>query len=403
MGGRPKIFKVCFISPEYAPVSGGTGAYVNYLSKRLIRRGTQVYIITGHEENKEVKMEGNGRIFFLKTLKSPGIKSLFFFGSTLKKLKEINARFDIDIVHANLPLIPNFAIPQDFGNILISTVHSTWKGEAEAISHEPFKRLNPNEKMMVSFNPILRLFESRLLQRSKKIIAVSEYTKRELLSHYKVKSRKIQVIHNGVNTQRFRPPKDKNKIKTQMGFKKKDKIILYVGRLYSRKGLYTLIQAIPRVTRRYKDVKFVIAGEGLHNERKNLANFAAKLGVKGKTSFTGYFPDEELPKLYQASDIFLFPTLYENLPFAVLEALSTGLPVVTTKVGGIPEVITDGKNGFLVEPANPEKLADRISSLLDDSEKASEMGKLGRKVVEEKFDWEHIVDKVVKVYKEAHS
>lgn len=395
------MFKVCFISPEYAPVSGGTGAYVHYLSRALIGRGNRVYIVTGNAENKEVKIDGHGRVFFLKTLNRPGIRSLFFFASTLKRLKGINARFNIDIAHANLPLIPSFTIPQDFGNTLISTVHSTWKGEAEAIRHKPFSRLNPNEKLMVTFNPLLRVFESKLLRRSEKIIAVSEYTKRELLKHYKVKRRKIQVVHNGVNTQKFRPPKDKSEIKKQMGFKKKDRIVLYVGRLYSRKGLYTLIKAIPRVTRKHKDVNFVIAGEGLHNEREKLAHFAAKLGVKENTIFTGYFPDEKLPKLYQASDIFLFPTLYENLPFAVLEALSTGLPVVTTRVGGIPEVITNGKNGFLVETSNPEELADRTSSLLEDPRKASKMGRKGRKVVEEKFDWRHIVEEVVEIYSEA--
>jgi glycosyltransferase involved in cell wall biosynthesis len=87
----------------------------------------------------------------------------------------------------------------------------------------------------------------------------------------------------------------------------------------------------------------------------------------------------------------------------VLEALSTGLPVVTTRVGGIPEMIDSGKNGFLVEPSNSKELADKILYYLEHSAAASEMGLLARKTIESQFDWRLIVKKVVKVYDEALS
>ena len=82
----------------------------------------------------------------------------------------------------------------------MATVHSTWKGEAEAIRGEPYSRLNPNEKFMVSFNWFLRIFEERMLERANRIIAVSDFTRRELLQYYTVKESKIRVIHNGVDT-----------------------------------------------------------------------------------------------------------------------------------------------------------------------------------------------------------
>ena len=130
-------------------------------------------------------------------------------------------------------------------------------------------------------------------------------------------------------------------------------------------------------------------------------NYAKKLGVEDNIIFTGYFPDKKLPRLYQAADIFAFSTFYENLPFAVLEALSTGLPVVTTNVGGIPEMINNGKDGFLVEPANSRALADRILYYLEHPAEASEMGLLARRNIEDHFDWRLIVKKVLKVYNEA--
>jgi glycosyltransferase involved in cell wall biosynthesis len=255
----------------------------------------------------------------------------------------------------------------------------------------------------VSFNWLLRFFEERMLERSDRLIAVSDFTRRELLQYYKVKESKIRVIHNGVDVNKFQPAADKRKAKEALGFNPDDKAILSVGRLYARKGLFTLIESMVPVTRKFRNAKFIIAGKGLSNEMKKLVDYATKLGVEDNIIFTGYFPDKKLPRLYQAADIFAFSTFYENLPFAVLEALSTGLPVVTTNVGGIPEMIEDGKNGFLVEPANSRALADRILYYLEHPAEASEMGLLARRNIEDHFDWRLIVQKVLKVYDEALS
>jgi len=397
------MVKVCFLSPEYLPLSGGTGAYVYYLSNELMKLGNSASIVTGYNESRDVKINDQHRIFFIKSLKAPVVKSFLFAAAASRKLNKLRSSFPVDIAHVNLPLIPSFAVPSGFGRTLISTVHSTWKGEAEAIRGEPYSRLNSNEKFMVSFNWFLRFFEERMLERSNRIIAVSDFTRRELLQYYKVKEAKIRVIHNGVDVEKFKPATDKLKAKAELGFNPEDKAILSVGRLYARKGLFTLIESMALVTRKFRNAKFIIAGKGLSNEMKKLVSYATKLGVEDNIVFTGYFPDKKLPRLYQAADIFAFSTFYENLPFAVLEALSTGLPVVTTNVGGIPEMIASGKNGFLVEPANSRALADRILFYLEHPAVASEMGFLARETIENHFDWRLIVKKVVKVYDEALS
>ena len=397
------MVKVCFLSPEYLPLSGGTGSYVYYLSNELIKLGNSASIVTGYNENRDVEINYRHHIFFIKSLKAPVVKSFLFAAAASRKLTSIRGSFPVDIAHVNLPLVPSFAVPSGFGRTLVSTVHSTWKGEAEAIRDEPYSRLNSNEKFMVSFNWLLRFFEERMLERSNRIIAVSDFTRRELLQYYKVKEAKIRVIHNGVNVDKFKPAVDKLKAKIELGFNPEDKAILSVGRLYARKGLFTLIESMAMVKRKFKNAKFIIAGKGLSNEMKKLVRYATKLEVKDHIVFTGYFPDKKLPKLYQAADIFAFFTFYENLPFAVLEAMSTGLPVVTTTVGGIPEMIDSGKNGFLVEPANSRALANRILYYLEHPEVASEMGLLARETVENHFDWRLIVKKVVKVYDEALS
>ncbi|MEM2081869.1 MAG: glycosyltransferase family 4 protein [Candidatus Bathyarchaeia archaeon] len=397
------MVNVCFISPEYLPLSGGTGSYVYYLSNELMKLGNSAYIVTGYDESGDVKVNEQHRVFFLKTLKMPIVKSFQFAASASRKLTRMRGRLPVDITHVNLPLVPSFAVPNGFGKALISTVHSTWKGEAEAIKDEPYSRLNANEKFMVSFNWFLRFFEESMLERSNKIIAVSDFTRRELLQYYPVQAEKIRVIHNGVDTSKFKPADDKRKAKAELGLSTADKAILSVGRLYARKGLFTLIESAALVTKKFKNAKFIIAGKGLSNEMAKLVNYAAKLGVKENLVFTGYFPDKKLPRLYQAADIFAFSTFYENLPFAVLEALSTGLPVVTTRVGGIPEMIESGRNGFLVEPFNARELAAKILFYLEHPAAAAEMALSARRTIEARFDWRFIVKKVLAVYDEALS
>jgi glycogen(starch) synthase len=397
------MVRVCFISPEYLPLSGGTGAYVYYLSNELTKRGHSVYIITGYDESADVEVNEQLRVFFLKTPKTPIVKSFLFAGSAFRKLNKMRGAFPTDIAHANLPLVPSFAVPASFGKTLMSTVHSTWKGEAESIKGEPYSRLNPNEKFLVSFNWFLRIFEEKMLERSSKIIAVSDFTRRELLQYYKVKEEKIRVIHNGVDVNKFRPASDKGKAKEELGLNPEDIVILSVGRLYARKGLFTLIESMPAVVRRYRNTKFVISGKGQSNETKKLVAHAEKLGIRDNMIFTGYFPDKKLPRLYQAADVFAFSTFYENLPFAVLEAMSTGLPVVTTCVGGIPEMIDSGKNGFLVQPFSAKELSDSVLDFLEHPAEADEVGFLARKTILERFDWRFIVKKVLKVYEEALS
>jgi len=394
---------VCFVSPEYWPLSGGTGAYVYYLSNELLKNGYRIYVVTGSNQTIDVTVNDQLKVFFLKIPRTPIVKSFLLAANSYRKLNSERPNIDVDLTHVNLPLTPNFAVPPNFGKATICTVHSTWKGEAEAIRGEPFSRLNANEKFMVSFNWFLRIFEEKMLERAKKIIAVSHFTKRELTEYYQIPESKIRVIHNGVDIKKFQPAQDKRKIKSELGFNPDDLLILSVGRLYARKGLFTLIDSMPPIMNRFKNAKFVVSGKGQSDEMHKLIAHAEKIDVKNNLIFTGYYPDKKLPKLYQAADVFAFSTFYEHHPFAVLEALASGLPVVTTWVGGIPETIESGKNGFLVEPFNVKQFSDRILFLLEHTAEAAEMGQRARKTIVDQYDWRIVVKDAMEVYDEVLS
>ncbi|MEM2439800.1 MAG: glycosyltransferase family 4 protein [Candidatus Bathyarchaeia archaeon] len=379
------------------PIMGGTGSYVHYLSKILASYGNTIYIVTKGTHEEEKRICKKIWVFRLRTFKTPLLEIILFYRVSSKKLMDVGERFKIDIAHVNLPLVPSFAVPQNLGKALVATVHSTWKGEGEALKHEFFLNLNTNEKVVRGCNRVLRFFEYRLLKRSDEIIAVSEYTKKELLENYCLNPNKINVIYNGVDVNKFKPPSDRDKAKRELGLNA-GKIILYVGRLYCRKGLPTLLRCIPLVLRKFRNVKFVVSGKGFRGEEERLKALASRLKIEKNVSFIGYFPDEKLPMLYQAADIFVLPSIYENLPFALLEAMATALPVVTTSVGGIPEVIQNGRNGLLSIPLDFHDLADKILYLLENPGFASEIGVSGRKTVKDKFNWQKIVRQVLEVY-----
>jgi glycosyltransferase involved in cell wall biosynthesis len=240
-----------------------------------------------------------------------------------------------------------------------------------------------------------------MIKRANRVIAVSDFTRQELIKYYDIPENRIRVIHNGVDTYKFQPAIDKQKIKIELGLNPNDQVILSVGRLYARKGLFNLIEAIPRVVKRFKRAKFVISGKGQNDEMAKLNSYAEQLGVKDNIILTGYYPDKKLPKLYQAADVFAFSTFYEHHPFAVLEALATGLPVVTTTVGGIAETIETGKNGLLVNPTNSKQFSDALLYLLEHQTEAVEMGIRARKTIVDQYDWSILVKKTMQVYEEV--
>jgi glycosyltransferase involved in cell wall biosynthesis len=400
-GGLQETLNICFVSPEYYPISGGTGAYVNYLSRELQKRGHSVHVITRSSE-KAARTVEEDTTTYIRCAGNPLRKFIGFARSTSKKLIELNNISPFDVVHANLPLVPSFALPEELKTALVCTVHSTWKGEAEAIKSEGFRKLNLNEKFMLEFNAFLRSSEKKLMHRADALIAVSQYTKKELTEFYSISEERIHVIYNGVHVEKFKPSiRSKADLRRELGLATDRRIILFVGRLYSRKGLPTLLQAAQKVVKDSKNTQFVISGEGFKQNEEKLRKLTRQYGIEDNVSFIGYFPDEKLPNLYAAADIFVLPALYENFPFAILEAQSTGLPVVSTRVGGIPELIIDNHTGLLVDPGDHEQLADAIMKLLQDSSFAQELGRKARQVIEEKFALPLVTSQVVDLYQKV--
>ncbi len=388
---------ICLVTPEYFPISGGTGAYVYYLSHNLQKLGHNVHVVARDKKDSERMFHGI-KVHYIAGTGNALIKFFKFGRSVSKKIKELNDQIGFDIIHANLPLVPSFAIPDNSSKAIVCAVHSTWKGEALVTKRDNPKELNPNEKAMLRFNFLLRFFEKKLMNRSNALIAVSKYTVNELTQLYGISKKKVHVIYNGVDVKKFKPRSNTIELRQEFGLEEHKKIVLFVGRLYHRKGLEILLHSIVEVLAVFNDVQFVISGTGFKKKELSLRLLAKELKIEDHVKFLGYVPDEKLPFLYSSSNIFVLPAIYENFPFAILEAQSSGLPVISTKVGGIPEFLVDNENGFIIEPGNSLQLSQKLIEILQNPELAKKMGKQGRDLTEKNLNWQIITKQVVNLY-----
>lgn len=182
--------------------------------------------------------------------------------------------------------------------------------------------------------------------------------------------------------------------------------ILFLGGLTARKGIIELINVIPIIIAKKAGIRFTIAGFPLSSEKKlleELKNKSMDPNLKMFVDLKINFPESEKKNLYKTSDIFILQSYDEGLPFTILEAMSFGLPVITTPVGAISEFIEDGKNGFLIQPGDVDALSEKIIYLIEHPEICEMMGKNNIKKIYEEFSHDKMIEKVDKIYKKLLS
>ncbi|MGC9202097.1 MAG: glycosyltransferase family 4 protein [Thermoproteota archaeon] len=236
-----------------------------------------------------------------------------------------------------------------------------------------------------------------VLMNSFKIVSVSEALVDEASSWLKIPREKFVVIPNGVDPDLFKPSPENSSIKNK--YNVDGPLVLYVGRLWYNKGLHLLLLAFKSVVQTIESAKLLVVGDGpLRNE---LVNVARRLNLMNNVVFVGEVDNKELPNYYNSCDVFALPSVFEGQGIAALEAMSCGKPVVAFNVGGIPEVVEDGKTGFLVKPYSIKDFSESIIKLLKDPGLRKAMGIEGRKVAEQKFQWKNIVKQLINVYLDA--
>ena len=222
------------------------------------------------------------------------------------------------------------------------------------------------------------------------IISNSFSGKRVLVEKGKIKSKKIIVIPNGVKSNQKRKPY----LKREIGFDVEETVIGTVGNLREVKDHKTFIKVASEISRKFQNIKFLIAGKGpLERELKKIAELS---GLKKKIVFVGFI--KEIEKVYSAIDIFVLTSFWEGCPLSILEAMSFGIPVVSFSVGDVPYIIQNGKDGFFVKDRDFTELIEKIKLLLKNETLRDKIGKNAKEKIRREFTVEKMVKRYTDIY-----
>lgn len=214
-----------------------------------------------------------------------------------------------------------------------------------------------------------------------------------------VPATKLRIIPNGLDTDRFTwTPEIRVQVRKALGLQEECFLWLAVGRLEQQKDYPNLLAAFARVARERQNVLLYVAGQG--SLREDLENQVRSMGMEGRVKFLGLRRD--VPRLLAAADGFVLASAWEGLPNVVMEALAASIPVVATRVGGVPELVLDGKSGFTVPPKDPDALAQAMLRLMAlPREIRFRMGQTGRAYVEAHYGLENVVNQWEKLFLEC--
>ncbi|HOX54459.1 MAG: glycosyltransferase [Candidatus Omnitrophica bacterium] len=352
---------------------GGVEELLRIIAMGLNREKYNVYVCCIEEGGQTAKelMEAGIKVDIL------GMKSYHNLFNILRLKKYIKER-KIDIIHSHMYFANTFgriAALLAGTPVLISTSYSTYY---------EFKRRNI---LMINF---LSKFTDR-------IIAASNSIKEFAVKQQRIPADKFQVIYDCASTDKFSKHVDSFAVKRALGIDSDYQVVGCVARLNEVKGHAYLIRAAKEVLKNNPRIKFLLVGDG--PLRQELEQLSVQLGIKDNVIFVGSRRD--IPEMLAAMDIFVLPSaLREGCPLSILEAMAMSKPVVASRLGGIPEEIEDGKSGILVPPKDSAALADAIIKLLSDKNLSVTMGKAGRKIFEEKFSKEVMLNKLESLYDE---
>ena len=231
-----------------------------------------------------------------------------------------------------------------------------------------------------------------------RVVCVSEAVRKVVLEREKLDERRVVVIRNGIDLLDL--PKQRGKdgsVRQESGLDEEHLVVGMVANYHRPiKGVTYLLDAIPAIVSQVPSARFLLVGGGYNNEFL-LQKMTKATGIEQYLTIAGY--QKDIHRYYEAMDLSVLPSLSEGLSITLLESMNYGLPVVATHVGGNPEVVEDGKTGYLVPPRDDHALADRIVRLLKNRELRLRMGEEGRRRVESHFQMQDVANQYMELYR----
>lgn len=382
--GKKKL-KILMAIAQYYPVIGGAEIQAKRLSENLVKNGFSVSVFTVKKKStlKSFEEINEVKVYRLRFFKIPKFGKYFLLRCEFFYLLFKGRNFDIFHCHQGL----------GFSSIAVLVAKILKKPSIVKIS-------NTGERFdlkVLKKTYIIGFILSEIIKRADKIIYLSEKMKQELLRNG-VKKEKLLKIPNGVDTKEFKIPEKEEKIKFKklLGIGEDIPVIIYTGTIQKKKNLKILIKLAEAMKKEGKKYKVLIVGDG--PERKTMEKEVREKELENFIVFTGR--QKNVKSFLYASDIFVLPSFVEGLSNSLLEAASCGLPCVVSDIPGNREVVEDGRNGFLISPFDWKKFARAIEILIKNKSLMEKMGMESRKIIEERFSIEKVVEKYIQLYKQ---
>jgi len=405
---RESLLKIAVLTKEFPPhIYGGAGVHIAYLTRELARLDQGEHDIHVWCFGDQDESDANRKVTGIRPLSlgsDSAIEHPLFLDTLARNVAMLGEVTQADLIHchtwythlAGCLLKPMLQVP------LVLTTHSLEP-------RRPWKK-----DQLGSAYHAGRWLEKTAYQNADGVIAVSEFMKADVRALYDVPEEKIEVIHNGIDDRRYRPRRNPKTV-AAYGIDASRPYILMVSRLTRQKGIPYFLEAVRQLN---ADVQIVLCAS-VSDTREFMQEISYTVsGLRRQTGrkiiwITQTVPPEDLAVLYTHADIFVCPSIYEPFGIINLEAMACGTPVVASAVGGIPEVVVDGKTGRLVpfepvdgdhpEPQEPQQfardLAKHIDSLLAFPEARRTMGQEARRRIETHFSWKVVAEKTLNFYK----
>jgi glycosyltransferase involved in cell wall biosynthesis len=343
----------------------GTEIATYNIAKYLSKKGNDIHVITFCDKRspKKEKMDN----FFIHRVDVKKIRILgvlHFWFQILLVIKKINP----EIIHVQSI---SAAIPGLLSKFLLRKPYIIWAQGSDVYLPDR----------------LTKVISKIVLKNASIVIALSEDMKSKMTNI--CEKDKIIILQNGIEPEKFRDFKREpnNNIK---------KTILFVGTLRSVKGVNYLIEAMAIISTKLSTIDLLIVGDG--PERAKLETLVKELNLQNCTHFEGKVSNEKIPEYMERADLFVLPSLSESFGIVNLEAMASGLPIVATNVGGLPEVVKNGENGLLVEPRNSKALAEKVLLLLDNIDLYNKISSINKENAKN-YSWDKIAEKLEAVYR----
>jgi len=409
IGADGDPLSVCILSYRSNPYSGGQGVYVRHLSRELVRQGHSVDVISGKpypdldpevgliklpgenvvDEEKRLRafepgyLTDSKKLFEWASVLTGGFPEPYTFGERVVEYFEENG-CPYDVVHDNQSLSYGLLELLDRGVPTVATIHHpiTVDREADLRSIDGLATRLLTRRWY-RFLKMQKTVASQLPH----VITVSEAAKRRSVEDFGVSPEAARVVHNGIDTDLFEPrPEVESHEK---------RIMTTVSADVPLKGTHHLLRAFAQVNSADPGTELVVIGE--FDEGGTTDELTRELGIRDAISTHSEVSYDRMVDLYASSALAVVPSIYEGFGLPAGEAMACGVALVSTTGGALPEVV--GTAGELVEPGDPDALADAVIALLADPERRERLGRRGRERIESEFDWTETVHETVREYR----